>query len=64
MDAYNHKILFGSDEAVLRRLRKQWSLPSGWADRCTACGRCEEACTQHLPIVERLKEIAGLSSAS
>ena len=28
------------------------------ADECIECGLCEEACTQHLPITERLKEIA------
>jgi predicted aldo/keto reductase-like oxidoreductase len=26
------------------------------ADKCIACGRCEKSCTQHLPIIERLKE--------
>jgi uncharacterized protein len=28
------------------------------ADACLQCGRCEQACTQHISIVERLKEIA------
>ena len=28
------------------------------AAECIACGKCERACTQHLPIIERLKEIA------
>ena len=27
---------------------------------CIACGKCEKACTQHLPIIERMKEIASL----
>jgi uncharacterized protein len=29
------------------------------ANACVACGRCELACTQHLPIVERLREVAA-----
>ena len=28
------------------------------ADECTKCGKCEEICTQHLNIIERLEEIA------
>jgi predicted aldo/keto reductase-like oxidoreductase len=31
----------------------------GAAARCTECGRCEEHCTQHLDIVNRLKQIAA-----
>jgi predicted aldo/keto reductase-like oxidoreductase len=26
---------------------------------CTGYGQCEKLCTQHLPIIERLKEIAS-----
>ena len=29
------------------------------ADACSECGECEKACTQQLPIMERLKEIEG-----
>jgi predicted aldo/keto reductase-like oxidoreductase len=29
------------------------------ADACVQCGKCEQACTQHLSIVERLREIAS-----
>ncbi len=35
MDAYNHKMLFGSDEALLRRLRKHWSLPQVGTIMCS-----------------------------
>jgi len=29
------------------------------ADACVTCGKCEEACTQHLPICKRLATIAA-----
>lgn len=32
----------------------------GRASDCIACGKCEKVCPQHLPIRERMKEIAGI----
>ncbi len=61
MDTYNQKILEGSDAAMRDRLKWHWSLPPEAAAVCTECGACEEACTQHLPIRERLKAIAALA---
>ncbi|MEF9941187.1 MAG: aldo/keto reductase [Lachnospiraceae bacterium] len=34
----------------------------GRAKDCIACGKCEQECTQHLPIISRLKEIAEWES--
>ena len=62
MDAHNHKILEGSDQSVLNRLKWHWSLAPDEAAKCTQCGRCEAQCTQHLPIRDRLKQIVGLKS--
>jgi uncharacterized protein len=60
MDVYNQKLL-GTDEAGLRgRLKWHWGLTQENAKACSQCGACEDRCTQHLPIRERLTEIADL----
>lgn len=61
MDVYNQKILKGRDDAMLDRLKWHWSLPPDVAAECLKCGECESACTQHLPIIERLEAIAALA---
>lgn len=61
MDTFNQKILEGTDAAMKDRLKWHWSMPASAAAVCTECGACEDACTQHLPIRERLKEIAALA---
>ncbi len=58
MDAYNQKILGGS---INERLKWYWSLTQDLAETCTQCGKCETLCTQHLPIISRLAEIAAVS---
>jgi hypothetical protein len=60
MEAWNHKRLRGRDTAVTERLAWHWSLGPAEAAKCTACGQCEEACTQHLPIIARMEEIAAM----
>ena len=61
MDAYNQKILGAPDrkDPIGDRLRWHWSLDRSAAGKCSACGQCEKACTQHINIIQRLKEIAG-----
>jgi hypothetical protein len=61
MDAYNHLELTGKADAIADRLKWHWNLKAAEAGRCNECGHCESACTQHLPIVERLKAIAALA---
>ena len=58
MDAYNQMILTGNKKAILDRLDNHWDIPQSMAGECIACGKCERQCTQHLPIINRLKEIA------
>lgn len=60
MDAYNMYILKNKHEEIGNRLKNHWSLKSQGAAECIACGKCEKKCTQHLPIIERLKHIASL----
>jgi predicted aldo/keto reductase-like oxidoreductase len=60
MDAYNQKLLDKfTQDPVSNRLKWHWSIDKSGAGKCTACGQCEKACTQHINIIERLKEIAG-----
>ncbi len=58
MDSYNQK-LFGG-ESIEARLKNHWGLKLDQAADCIACGECESKCTQHLPIIDRLAEIAAL----
>jgi predicted aldo/keto reductase-like oxidoreductase len=65
MDAYNQKIFDeGGNDPIGNRLKWHWSLERSIAKKCTACGLCEEACTQHINIIERLVEIAPLGVAA
>jgi predicted aldo/keto reductase-like oxidoreductase len=59
MDVYNQKILTKDPAAVLNRLQMHWQIPKSQAADCIACGQCEKACTQHINIIERLREIAA-----
>ena len=35
----------------------------GKASECVACGQCEDVCPQHLPVIELMKEAAGMFDA-
>ncbi len=65
MQYYNEKPLCDkTDKEMVDLLKFQRSFGilaerEGEAGDCVACGACEEACTQHLDITERLKQIAG-----
>ena len=60
MDAYNQKLLDKNNkDPIGDRLKWHWNLERSGAEKCVSCGLCEEACTQHLDIINRLKEIAG-----
>ncbi len=60
MEAWNHGKLYGRSAAITERLGWHWSVSPSEAARCTECGQCEKLCTQHLPIISRMAEIAAL----
>ncbi len=58
LDSYNQLILTnGNCQAVLDRYRMHWNITPQQAKECIRCGACEERCTQHLPIIQRLQEL-------
>ena len=61
MDVYNQKILEGKNggDPIGNRLKWHWGLDRSAAAGCTACGLCEDVCTQHIDIIKRLQEIVG-----
>ena len=62
IDAYNQYIFTNKQKSILGRMDSHWDIenPVDIAKSCIACGNCERACTQHLPIIERMREIAAL----
>lgn len=60
MDAYNQKLLTGDAAQIPSQLDGYWDVPLSDAKKCISCRKCETLCTQHLPIVERLREIAAM----
>jgi len=58
LDSYNQLILTdGNQQAVLDRYQFHWGITPQQAKECISCGACEERCTQHLPIIQRLAEL-------
>jgi uncharacterized protein len=64
MDAYNQKKLRGKDESMLNQLKWHWTISPDEAAKCIECGQCEDECTQHLDIINRLKDITRAAEAA
>ena len=60
--AYNMFLRFENPEPARFRYNMQ-TRDGGKASDCVACGACEDACPQHLPIRELLAEAAGVLEA-
>jgi len=58
LEAYNEFILTKDMSKVTHKLGDFWGINAAPAKNCTACGVCEKLCTQKLPIIERLKQLA------
>ncbi|MCL2568991.1 MAG: aldo/keto reductase [Oscillospiraceae bacterium] len=59
LDAYNQYLLGRNVKELPNALEEFWGISAEDAAQCTACGLCEPLCTQKLPIIERLREIAA-----
>lgn len=64
MQTYNEKHVFRKTDEEMKKFLAfayEWGLIAGQKglhEKCTACGLCERECTQHLPIIERLKQFS------
>lgn len=60
MDTYNHYMLLNDWNEAIDRLKYHWGVEPDdqILQSCTKCGECESACTQKLPIIERIEEIS------
>jgi len=56
METHNHFRL-KNGEQIEERLKWHWATDMKELERCTSCRKCERACTQHLPILERFEEL-------
>ena len=62
MDVYNVYVLSNDTKNTWQRMAWHWGIKSedDPFGKCTECGACEDACTQHLPIRQRLKVLRGV----
>ena len=60
-DLYNRESrVTGGGRRPQRDYYRNYAKDHGKASDCVACGQCEEACPQHIPVIHWLKEVAAL----
>ena len=61
MESYNEMILSGGKDMkrVANQLKYHWGTSPDAAKECAECGKCVPLCTQKLPIIQRMREIAA-----
>lgn len=56
---YNEYFIKNGDDSVKAKFRETLK-PEQYADKCVRCGKCEQVCPQHLPIMELLQQTGVL----
>ena len=59
MDVHNLTQLKADDQEIRARFKYHWDMSPAQAAECVECGLCESRCTQHLPIIARLRKLAA-----
>lgn len=57
MDLYNNYIFEKNPKTVAMRMKYHWAIDISILEKCSQCRACEDACTQHIPILDRFEQL-------